>query len=87
MSYQIIYHRNVEKFLDKVPDKIYLQISSKIRELANNPYSPFLDIKKLVGGEDEYRLRVGEYRILYSLENKKLYIYIINIAHRKDVYK
>ena len=43
--------------------------------------------KKIVGTEHTYRLRTGDYRIVYSIEDNRLIIEIIRVAHRKDVYK
>jgi mRNA interferase RelE/StbE len=82
-----IFSSAARKNLKKLNKDAIATIVLKIEDLSKNPYSPHLDVKKLIGGQDEYRLRVGDYRVLYSLENKKLYIYIINIAHRKNVYK
>jgi mRNA interferase RelE/StbE len=87
MIYKVVYTKQTEKFLNKLPDAIYIRISKKIKELSQNPYSTFLDIKKLVGGNDEFRLRVGDYRILYKVENGDLIIFIVSIGHRKDVYE
>ena len=87
MQYQVVYTKSVQKQLNKLSDKIFLQISTKIRQLSANPYSPFLDVKKLKDLEDEYRLRAGDYRIVYKIENGQFVILIISVAHRKDVYK
>ena len=85
--YTIIQDEDVDKFLDKIPNKDYLRISSKILELGQNPYSPHLDVKKITGLEKVYRLRVGNYRVKYRIENEMLLIYIVEVGHRKDVYK
>ena len=54
-------------------------------ELINNPLPN--GCKKLSGYEDIYRIRVGIYRIVYRIEDDVLYIEVIKIAHRKDVYQ
>ena len=55
--------------------------------LIDNPYTSRNDVKKLQGMEDCYRLRVGDYRVLYRILKTKIVIEIINIAHRKEVYR
>lgn len=85
--YSIVFSSASRKELKKLPREVLKRVVQKIEELSENPYSPYLDIKKLAGSMDEYRLRVGDYRIIYSIENNKLYIFVITIAHRKDVYK
>ncbi len=86
MNYTIIYNSDSEKFLDKLDDKTYKKISLKLNKLKENPHKNNLDIKKLQGKENTFRLRVGDYRILYTLENNILIIFVIKIGHRKDAY-
>ena len=61
------------------------RVVTAINGLAENPRP--LGVKKLVGFERTYRIRVGDYCILYDIFEKKLIIEIIRIRHRKDVYK
>ena len=61
-----------------------LRISNAIDELKDNPFSG----KKLMGPLSDFRsLRVGQYRVIYSVIEKRLLIEIVKIAHRKDVYR
>lgn len=53
--------------------------------LAKNPFADDADVKKLQG-RSGYRLRVGSYQVIYELENNKLIIQVLEIAHRKDIY-
>jgi len=65
---------------------VYSQnIVKHLVELINNPRPN--GCKKLSGYEDIYRIRVGIYRIVYRIEDDVLYIEVIKIAHRKDVYQ
>jgi len=86
MVYKIIYNRESEKFLDKLDDKNYNKISQKLSLLLSDPWDKSLDIKKLQGLADTFRLRVGDYRILYTIENSELIIFVIEVGHRKDMY-
>lgn len=76
--------RNAEKELDRIEDKIALKISHKLFQLLDDPYG--LDSKKLEGGKG-YRIRIGDYRVIYIIDKVKNQILIIKIAHRRDVYR
>lgn len=85
--YSVNFASSARKALKKLPKEILEKIIRKIEDLISNPYSPHLDVKKLAGGGGEHRLRVGDYRIVYLIEDDRLLILIVAIAHRKDVYK
>lgn len=61
------------------------RILGKIRELKTNNVN--LDIKKLKSKYDLYRLRVGNFRVVYSIQHEQIVIYIVAIGHRKDIYQ
>jgi len=84
-DYKIIFSKNAEKFLNSIDKKTGLRIIEKVKELPTN--SKNLDIKKLKSKYDLYRLRVGNFRIIYSFQHEQLIIYVVVIGHRKDVYK
>ena len=73
-----------QKELDKIDDKIALKISQKIYQLENNPYG--LDNQKLSGGKG-YRIRVGDYRIVYTIKKDSQTILIVKVRHRREVYR
>ena len=83
-KYEIVFHRKTEKELRKIPAQDRNKIFEKIQELSDNPY--LFGHIKLSGNDDLYRVRQGNYRIIYSIEDKQLQIYIIKIGHRKDIY-
>ncbi len=83
-NYKIYFKRSVEKDLSGIPAKDVHRIMDRIGQLAINPRPP--ECEKLTG-EDRYRLRQGRYRILYSIQDKDLTIWIVKVAHRKDVYR
>ena len=85
MSYKIIIKKNALKYLLKVPKQEARKISGRIDQLAGNPYPE--DSKKLKGSENDYRIRIGDYRVIYSLYKQILTIEVIRIRHRKDVYR
>jgi mRNA interferase RelE/StbE len=85
MSYNVIIKPKAKKALRKIPNSYIIQINKILHELEDNP-RPF-GVKKLSATEDCYRIRVGVYRIVYTIEDNILTVEVINIDHRKDVYK
>jgi mRNA interferase RelE/StbE len=83
-KYKIEIKRSAAKELKSLPKKDILNIINKIESLAENP-RPIGSVK--LTGKEQYRLRQGNYRILYSIEDDVLIIYIVKIGHRKDIYK
>ena len=86
-KYSIIFSRVAIKALKTIhqfDDKLYYKLMTVIESLAENPFQG----KRLVGSLKERRsLRVGLYRILYTVENKKLIIHIFDVGHRREVYR
>jgi len=83
MSYTVYLKRSAEKELDRLPAKVYNRIIKRIISLGNNPRPP--GVKKLLG-QKAYRIRVGDYRILYVIDEKERKVEIVSVAHRKEVY-
>ena len=83
-EYKIEIKRSASKELNSLPNKEIKKIINSINQLIENPRP--INSKKLSASE-RYRLRVGDYRILYEIEDLILIVYIIKIAHRKDVYR
>jgi mRNA interferase RelE/StbE len=84
--YQIKYRRQARNYLARLPMKIKSAIVEKLHGLALNPDDPTLDIDVL-RGRNGYRLRVGDYRILYTRHEDQLIIEVIKVRPRGDVYK
>jgi mRNA interferase RelE/StbE len=84
IHYQIMILPAAEKSLSKLPKKMQLRIQGVITTLASNPVPPVA--KKLVG-RDNYRLRVSDYRIIYSIHENILTVKIISVGHRREIYR
>jgi mRNA interferase RelE/StbE len=84
IQYQIRILPAAEKSLSKLPKNMQLRIQGAITVLESNPLPPVS--KKLVG-RDSYRLRVSDYRIVYSIHENILTVKIISIGHRREIYK
>ncbi len=83
--YKLIIQKSARKELDNIADPFFLKIDDAILSLKENPY-PFPQSKKLKG-EDMHRLRVGDFRVVYMVDEKQKVITIYRIRHRKDVYR
>lgn len=85
MTYRIRLTPSAVDDLQALPKKIQRRIARKIDVLANNPRPP--QSKKLKGQPDLFRLRSGDYRIIYQIKDDILLVLVIRIRHRKDVYR
>jgi mRNA interferase RelE/StbE len=87
MQHEVKFTKSALKSYIKLPLRVRNQVNEKLTKLALNPYATSLDIKKLQGRHDSYRLRCGDHRVIYQLENDVMIIHVIRIAHRKEVYQ
>lgn len=85
MTYIIITPKNVQKQLDALPSDIYDRIDAKIQQLAENPRPD--GVVKMKDGDNEYRIRVGDYRVLYEINDKDVIIFLLQCKHRRDIYR
>ncbi|MCI8284995.1 MAG: type II toxin-antitoxin system RelE/ParE family toxin [Firmicutes bacterium] len=81
MMYQIIIKKKAKKFIDKLPKNEKLRIVSAIMQLPNGE-----DIKKLKGHDDLLRLRIGNYRVIYTIDNGKCIVLVIDAGNRGEIY-
>jgi mRNA interferase RelE/StbE len=83
-EYKIFFKVAVEKDLKPIPQREIKKILQKIDSLTANPRPQ--GSEKLTG-QERYRVRQGRYRILYSIQDNELTIWVVKISHRKDVYR
>lgn len=86
-KYQVQFTKSAAKELKALPKQDAIKLAEAILFLSINPYSDLLNIKKLQSTQGYFRLRVQNYRIIYSVNNDILMIKIIKVGHRKEVYK
>lgn len=79
--YEIIIQKKAKKFIDGLPKNDRIRIVTAIEQLPNGS-----DIKPLKGHEGLFRLRVGSYRIIYTVDNGELVVYVIDAGNRGQVY-
>ena len=83
MSYKLTFSDFADKQLSKLPIDVQNRIISTLKRCQIRPYN---HIKKLVGSK-YFRLRVGDYRVILDIINDELIIHVIEVGHRKNIYK
>ena len=84
MSYRVIIPKPVQKQLNNLPQKTRSRMLAEFRLLEDNPRPD--GVKKLKGYNDTYRIRVGNYRVIYEIKDREMVILILSSVHRKDAY-
>jgi mRNA interferase RelE/StbE len=85
-SYRLVIKRSAAKEIESIDRKETRQrIVERIQELASDPRPP--GCEKLSGKNPFYRVRQGQFRILYEVKDQELIVYVVKIADRRDVYK
>ena len=84
-TYKIGWKKSATKELKKINKNDIPKVLKRVECLSTNPFPS--NSKKYLGAEHTYRMRVGNYRILYSVYQKKLIICVIRVGHRKNIYK
>jgi mRNA interferase RelE/StbE len=82
--YELLYKASVARDLKGLPKADIRRILGRAEKLRENPFPP--DCTKLAGKES-YRIRQGNYRILYTVDDIRIVVFVVKVAHRKDVYR
>ncbi len=85
MIYGIEWRPAAIKAVENLPRDVARRVYKRVGDLANNPRPN--GSEKLAGGENEYRVRVGAYRIIYSVQDAVLLVLVVRIGHRREVYR
>ena len=85
MTYEIIITKSIQKQLDNLPNNIQERVYDKISQLAEEPRPD--GVVKLKGYDNEYRIRIGDYRLVYEIRDEQLIVLLVQCKHRRDVYK
>jgi mRNA interferase RelE/StbE len=83
-EYRIYFRESVEKDLAAIPKNDLKKILQRIKVLTGNPRPS--GGEKLTG-QERYRVRQGHYRIVYSIQDRELTVWIVKVGHRKDIYR
>ncbi len=82
--YRVVIERNAEKDLDRLDAVVRRRVITAIKALAAQPRPP--GCRKLVGGTADWRIRVGDYRVLYEIADTIRVVSVYRVRHRREVY-
>lgn len=85
MTYRIEFIKRAAKQFKDLPHREQQRIGLKIDGLASNPRPD--GVVKLAGEDDLYRIRVGDYRVVYCIHDEKLLVLVVKIGHRREIYR
>jgi mRNA interferase RelE/StbE len=83
-EYKLFFKKSVQKDFDTIPKKDLRRILNRIESLTKDPRPP--GCEKLTG-QERYRLRQGRYRIVYSIQDDELTVWVVKVGHRKHIYR
>jgi len=84
--YAVEYSKSSQKALRRLPRNLMNRIFNKMENIARNPYSHHNNVKSLKGSP-YYRLRVGDWRVIYEIQDDQILIIVLKIASRGEIYK
>jgi mRNA interferase RelE/StbE len=84
-DYTIVFARSAREELEDLPESVALRVLARIETLAEDPRPR--GCRKLAGSKDLWRIRVGDYRVLYAIDDPGRLVDIIAVRHRKDAYR
>ena len=83
----VVFKKSAFKEYKKLPKKYKQKINETLEILQISPLNEILNIRKIQNTKNHYRVRVGHYRIIYSVQKRQLTIEIIRVGHCQDIYK
>jgi len=83
--YEVYLESSAERDLKNLPSKIFDSIINQIKGLSENPRP--LNCRKITNSKNDWRIRIGKYRVIYEIDEKYKAVKIMKIRHRKDVYR
>ena len=83
--YEILLERRAEKDLKKLPSVLFQRIIEKIQPLAENPKPQ--GSRKITGSKNDWRIRIGDYRAIYEINEREKRVKIMRIRHRREAYR
>lgn len=83
-AYSIHLKKSAVRELEDIPKRDLARIVERIRSLANDPRPPG---SEKLSGQERYRVRQGNYRIVYSIQDEELTVWVVKIGHRREIYR
>ena len=87
MKYAFRWRERAVRQLRAIPQPAALTILRALAPLGEDPRRADADVRKLAGYEDRYRLRVGDYRVIYEVMDGQLVILVVGVGHRREIYR
>jgi mRNA interferase RelE/StbE len=87
VKYQFYFLPSARRQLLAIEQPVALHILTRLARLGDDPYRADADVKKLAGANDLYRLRVGNHRVAYQIDNGQLVILVVRVADRREAYR
>lgn len=84
-DYRIVFARSARKELEALPDSTAFRVLSRVEKLAMTPRPS--GCRKLVGADNLWRIRIGDYRVIYSIDDTQRVVDVNGVRHRKDAYE
>jgi len=85
LVYKVFLEKRAEREIKKLPAEIFYRIILKLKTLSENPKPP--GCRKITGAESDWRIRIGDYRIIYEIDEQEKAVKVMRIRHRRDVYR
>jgi mRNA interferase RelE/StbE len=85
MAYAIEFVPSARRQLQKLPREVQLKLNQHIGSLSLDPHP--IGSRKLKGGDELWRIRVSDYRVIYEIQDKILVVLVVRVAHRREVYR
>ncbi|GAB6192042.1 type II toxin-antitoxin system RelE family toxin [Desulfocastanea catecholica] len=83
-QYKIFFKKSVEKDFQGIPKSDLRRILSKIEQLQHNPRP---EGSEKLSGQERYRIRQGNYRVVYSIQDNELTVWVVKVGHRREIYR
>jgi mRNA interferase RelE/StbE len=84
-QYRVLFKNSADRALKKLPVVVQRRIVAEVDLLAQNPRPP--GVVKMSGTENLWRIRIGDYRVVYEIHDNRLIVLVLRVAHRKDIYR
>jgi mRNA interferase RelE/StbE len=83
--YEVLLERRAQRDIKKLPPEVFHRIIPPIKALAEDPKPP--GCRKIAGSKNDWRIRIGEYRVIYEIDEPAEAVKVMRIRHRKEVYR
>jgi mRNA interferase RelE/StbE len=83
--YEVLLERRAERDLKKLPGEVFHRIIPRLKSLADDPKQK--GARKIIGSKNDWRIRIGEYRIIYEIDEPAKCVRIMRIRHRREAYR